>query len=138
MKTQLNIWLKCCFVVAVGLFISACQKEQPTANVPSSVVGIYTLVSIDGKPVPTSISEQGVSLEMRSGTFTINANGTCSSKMVFVPPGGTEVTFERGATYTMNGSALTMQWQGAGITVGTIDGNTFTMANEGMVFVYKK
>jgi len=31
-----------------------------------------------------------------------------------------------------------MQWKGAGITTGTIEGSTFTMNNEGMKFVYKK
>jgi hypothetical protein len=31
-----------------------------------------------------------------------------------------------------------MQWKDAGKTVGSIDGNTFTMENEGMVFVYRK
>jgi hypothetical protein len=31
-----------------------------------------------------------------------------------------------------------MQWEGAGTTVGTVEGNDFTMNNEGMVFVYRK
>ena len=31
-----------------------------------------------------------------------------------------------------------MKWQGAGLTTGTVEGNTFTMDNEGMLFVYKK
>ena len=31
-----------------------------------------------------------------------------------------------------------MQWKGAGETVGTIQGNTVTMDNDGMVFVYSK
>ena len=31
-----------------------------------------------------------------------------------------------------------MKWQGAGMTIGTVEGDTFTMDNEGMVFVYKK
>jgi hypothetical protein len=31
-----------------------------------------------------------------------------------------------------------MQWKDAGTTTGTIEGNTFTMDNEGMVFAYKK
>jgi hypothetical protein len=31
-----------------------------------------------------------------------------------------------------------MQWKGVGQTIGTILGDTFTMDNEGMVFVYKK
>jgi hypothetical protein len=31
-----------------------------------------------------------------------------------------------------------MQWEGAGTTLGSINGNTFAMTNEGMVFAYRK
>ena len=31
-----------------------------------------------------------------------------------------------------------MTWAGAGTTVGTVEGNTFTMTNEGMVLVYRR
>jgi hypothetical protein len=137
MKTQLNIALKCCFVVAVGLFMSACHTQPTTANAPDPA-GVYALVSVNGKPVPANVSHEGATLQVRSGVFTINADGTCSSKMIFVPPSGTEATREVSATYTRDGSKLTMQWKGAGKTVGTIDGNTFTMENEGMVLVYRK
>ena len=40
--------------------------------------------------------------------------------------------------YPREGPKLTMKWQGAGMTTGTIAGNTFTMNNEGMELVYKK
>ena len=30
-----------------------------------------------------------------------------------------------------------MKWQGAGLTTGTVEGITFTMDIEGMLFVYK-
>ena len=49
-----------------------------------------------------------------------------------------EVAREVSATYTNEGSKLTMQWHGAGTTTGTIEGSTFTMDNEGMLFVYRK
>ena len=137
MKAQVNIALKCCFAVAVVLFISACQRQQTTANT-GDPAGVYNLVSVDGKTVPASVTHEGATLQVRSGAFTINADGTCSSKMIFVPPSGTEATQEVSATYTKDGSKLTMQWKGAGKTVGSIDGNTFTMENEGMVFVYRK
>jgi hypothetical protein len=42
------------------------------------------------------------------------------------------------ATYTRQGSTLTMQWEGAGTTTGTVQGDTFTMNNEGMAFAYRK
>jgi hypothetical protein len=57
---------------------------------------------------------------------------------VFIPPSGDEVIREVPATYTSDGSELTMQWQGAGVTVGTVRGDTFTMDNEGMIFIYRK
>jgi hypothetical protein len=137
MKAQLNIALRCCFAVAVVIFISAFQKQQTTAST-ADPTGVYKLVSVDGKTVPASVSHEGTTLQIRSGAFTINADGTCSSKMIFVPPSGTEATLEVSATYTKEGSKLTMQWKDAGKTVGSIDGNTFTMENEGMVFVYRK
>jgi len=137
MKKQLNLALTYCFLVAMALVISACQKQLKTANA-ADTAGAYALVSVDGKPVPASVSHQGATLEVRSGTFTIKNDGTCSSKMVFVPPSGTEATREVGATYTRDGSKLSMEWKGAGKTVGAIDGNTFTMENEGMMYVYRK
>ena len=58
--------------------------------------------------------------------------------MTFVPPSGAEATLVRAATYTREGGKLSMQWEGAGSTTGTVEGNTFTMDNEGMVFVFRK
>ncbi len=101
-------------------------------------MGVYALVSADGKPVPTTVSHDGHNLELRSGTFTINTDGTCSTKTVFCPTPGKEVSREVSATYTQNGAKLTMRWQGAGMTQGTVHGNTFTMNNEGMILVYRK
>ena len=124
-------------ILAIGLLLSACKQETKVANA-NDASGIYTLVTVNGNKVPTKMAHDGVGLEIRSGAFTINADGTCSSKMVFVPPTGTEATRDGSATYTREGSKLKMQWKGAGKTVGTIEGNTFTMDNEGMVLTYKK
>jgi hypothetical protein len=126
-----------CLVLSIGLVVSNCEKQEIASkgNVPT---GEYTLVSVNGNRVPASIDHGGDSLQIRSGTFVINADGTCSSKTVFIPPPGTEVTREVTATYTREGSRLTMQWDSAGITVGTIEGNIFTMDNDGKIFVYKK
>jgi len=49
-----------------------------------------------------------------------------------------EMTREVKAAYTQEGSTLTMKWEGAGTTTGTVHGDTFTMNNEGMVFSYRK
>jgi hypothetical protein len=137
MKTQLVIALKLIFVLAAGLIMSACAKQESTPN-NADFAGVYALVSVNGSHVPASITHEGVAVQVRSGTFTISADGTCSTKTVFVPPNGTEVAREVSATYTKDGSKLTMAWKGAGRTTGTIQDNTFTMNNEGMVLEYKK
>jgi hypothetical protein len=137
MKRQLSIARTLCFVLAVGLVLSACKKQEVDSK-DADPAGVYALISVNGNRVPANVSHEGAALQVLSGTFTINADGTCSSRTVFVPPSGTEVAREVTATYTKDGSTLTMQWKGAGTTVGTIQGNTFTMDNEGMVFVYGK
>lgn len=144
MNRQSTIAIKLVFVLAIGLVVSACTRQETAssnadlASANDGPAGEYALVSVNGNRVPTSVSHDGVTLQVRSGTFTINADGTCSSKTVFVPPSGSEVAREVTATYTKVGSTLIMQWQGAGTTVGTIQGNTFTMDNEGMAFVYTR
>ena len=125
-------------LVVVGLLaLTACEQRKPTAeNVkPASA---YTLVSVDGKPVPCSIEHEGTKLAVRSGTFLITDDGTCVSKVLFSPPSGQEVTREVKASYTLQGQTLTMKWEGAGVTTGTVQGDDFTMNNEGMNFAYRR
>ena len=126
-----------CVLLTAGLLLSACKPEAQVAK-DVDPTGVYALVSVNGNAVPASVSHDGTALQVRSGTFTIKADGTCGTKTVFVPPSGQEATREVSATYTKEGSKLTMKWQGAGMTTGTIEGNTFTMDNEGMLFVYRK
>jgi hypothetical protein len=100
--------------------------------------GVYTLVTVNGTNVPVTVPHSGSTLQVNSGTFTINADGTCSSKVTFVPPSGTSATREVKATYTRAGPKLTMRWERAGTTTGTLGTNTFTMNNEGMILGYRR
>ena len=136
-KAITKLALSLCFLLTAGLLLSACKPEAKVAK-EVDPTGDYVLVSVNGNNVPASVDHDGVKLQVRSGSFSIKADGTCSTKTVFVPPTGQEVTREVSATYTKEGSKLTMQWKGAGMTRGTVEGNTFTMNNEGMLFVYQK
>jgi len=122
-------------VVVVGW--TGCKQA---ANVAADVnpAGTYALVSVDGKAVPCTVQHEGHTLTIKSGSFVIGADGTCSSKVVFLPPSGSEATREVQATYTREGPKLAMKWQGAGMTIGTVEGDAFTMNNEGMIFAYRK
>lgn len=126
--------------LAVALLIGAgCkQAEKPTATAAVDIAGLYTLETVGGNRVPCKLAHDGTTLEVRSGSFEIKADGTCGTKTTFVPPGGKEVMREVGATYTQDGSKLTMKWQGAGTTTATAEGGTLSMNNEGTLFVYRK
>ena len=132
------IALQACFLLTAGLFMSACKEEAKVATDGGDPTGVYTLVSVNGNQVPANVSHDNVTLQVKSGTFNIQTDGTCGTKTAFVPPSGSEVTREVTATYKKDGSTLNMQWKGAGTTTGTLEGDTFTMNNEGMIFVYKK
>jgi hypothetical protein len=115
---------------------SGCRSVAKTSG-DVGPVGSFALVSVDGSAVPATV-RHGATLTVRSGVFVINADGTCSSKLVFSPPSGGDVSREVKATWTRQGRTLTMKWEGAGTTTGTIEGDTFTMDNEGMVFTYRR
>lgn len=108
-----------------------------TVKVPD-IAGSYTLVSINGTTLPFTVTHEGPGIQVTSGTFTIRPDGTCASVVAFLMPSGQAQSREVSAAYTREGSRLTMQWQGAGETNGTIEGDTFTMENEGQLFLYRK
>ena len=137
MRRTLRNTAQCCCAAVGAVLILACRLQR-TAATGADPDGVYALVSVDGKCLPATVSHGKAELQVRSGSFSITADGTCSSKITMVPPSGKAVTREVSATYTKDGSKLKMRWKGAGRTVGTIDGRTFTMENEGMVFVYKR
>lgn len=124
--------------VALVCLCAGCKPDAQTGGAAVNPVGTYTLVSVDGKNVPCTIQHDGHSIPVHGGAFTINPDNTCSSKMEFTAPDGAKASRDVKATYTQKGPTLTMSWEGAGMTEGSVKGNTFTMNNEGMVLTYRK
>ena len=127
----------CLLALFLALAWAGCKQEAKVAA-DINPAGIYTLASVDGKPVPCALTHEGATMTIKSGVFTISGDSTCSSKIIFSMPSKGDVGREVKATYTQQGAKLTMKWEGAGITMGNVEGNTFTMDNEGMVFAYQK
>jgi hypothetical protein len=124
----------------VGLLLgtSARGHAQPADKPAVSPAGAYMLVSVDGKTVPCTINHEGTAMDVHSGSFTITTNGQCFSLMIISHGDHKNIRCETHATYTLKGTELTMQWQNAGWTKGSVAGRTFTMTNEDMAFVYRK
>jgi hypothetical protein len=120
------------------LALTGCKNATTTTTTEIHPAGVYTMVSVDGKAVPCRLTHEGVAMIVKSGSFTINADGTCRSLSTFAVPPHPDINREVKATYTQNGAELTMRWAGAGVTRGQITGNVFTMTNEEMVFSYRK
>ena len=127
----------CLLALVLALAWAGCKQEAKVAA-DINPTGVYALVSVDGKPVPCALTHEDVTMTIKSGGFNIGADGTCSSKMSVSVPSHGDINREVKATYTRQGAKLTMQWEGAGTTIGNVDGNKFTMDNEGMVLVYQK
>ena len=122
-------------VMLVALVSNVFGADEPKETVAK---GVYTLVTVNGSMLPATVSHGNAKIMVHSGSFTINADKTCVSKIIFGAPSGDKVNREVKATWTREGSTLNMQWKGAGRTKGTINADTFTMNNEGMIFAYKK
>ena len=127
----------CLIITSLTLAWTGC-KNKTDGNASLNPSGVYALVGVDGKSVPCDMAHEGTALTIKSGAFTITADGHCSSQITFSVPSRGDMSREVKATYTRQGSELTMQWEGAGTTLGSVNGSAFTMTNEGMVFAYRK
>jgi len=123
-------------LLTAPLWVGCSQEARVPADANSC--GTYTLVSVDGNKVPCTVRHEGAEVAVKSGSFVINADGTCVSTSVFAVASGRDVNRVMKASYTCQGSRLTMKWEGAGTMIGTIEGGAFTMNNEGMIFAYHK
>lgn len=127
-----------CLISAFLLLAVAGCKPKAGGNANVDPAGVYTLVSVNGKSVPCNLTHEGVVLTVKSGVFTITADGHCTSQTTFCVSTNRDVNRDVKATYTRNGTELTMRWEGAGMTKGNVNGNTFTMTNEDIVLAYRK
>jgi hypothetical protein len=122
--------------MAMGLCLPAARAASDTTQA-SDHQGTYTLATIDGNKLPYAPHHQGRAPEVLAGTIALSADGTFTSAMSYNLPTGA-VTQKFSGTYTRDGSRFSLQWKGAGTTTATLEGGTFTMDNEGMLFAYRK
>ena len=108
------------------------------AAAPADISGTYLLVAINDAALPYTMTHEPPGVRVTAGSFRIEADGTCSSRMEFVVPSGEALTREVKARWTRDGATLNMTWEGAGTNSGTVAGDTFVMENEGQRFTYRK
>jgi len=111
------------------------------ATGPEAIAGNYTLRSINGQDLPFLIIQVlADKIEITAGSVRINSDNTYSASVtVTITEGGTTTseTETSTGTYTLNGTSITFTEVGDTFT-GSITGNTLTIIDEGVTFVYQK
>ena len=128
-------------LLPVLLVLAGCQRggaPEVAGRGNADIAGTYALATVDGANLPYRVSQEHGKPEVRSGEFVIRQDGTCLSRITFALPGRPEGVREVEASYVRDGDRLEMKWKGAGRTFGQIEGHTFAMTNEGVVFVYRR
>ena len=129
-------------------FGAACSDDSNSPN--AQHVGSYPLVSVSGDPVPSVLFTSGTyTLEVVSGTLTLNSNNTYNESLVYrETDNGTSTTsppVNCPGTYTINGNTITLNATetvdcDAGPYTATFSGgNTVTVDyGEGFIALYRR
>jgi hypothetical protein len=126
--------------LVLSFVLAACGSDSSTE--PSSIVGTWTLQTINGSPLPFVVAQSGSDKEeVLSEVVTLSAGGTFTeSSTLRLTVSGTVTTqsFPETGTYTVSGSTLTLRSSDGSTGTATWSGNTLTGSAEGFVFVYKR
>lgn len=119
----------------------ACLDEGMTGS--STVTGIYTLRTINGSPLPYTISGSGANkTELASDAIILFQGGTYSRERQLRITTNGQLTHEsttEGGSYTLLGTSIAMRAAGTGPQVlATINGNTMTIVDAGTTAVFSK
>lgn len=119
--------------------------SQTVSQGPPALPGTYSLVSIDGHPLPYAPVHPATPADappppvVVGSIFTISADSTFTLSMSYrITRQGTEQDLDRtfGGTYVREDSGYRFTWVNAGQTPVTWRGDTLILNNEGMLFAY--
>lgn len=129
--------------LTLAFAILACGGDDST-SVPTnaSVAGTWTLQTVNSSPLPFTLATTPAKIELLSNVVTVSSNGTYSSSLTTrttVSGQATTATSTAAGTYTLSGNAVAIRSNdGTTVQAGTVSGNTLTLAQTGLVFVYQK
>ena len=129
-----------CLLLLVG---AACGGDSPTQPTSNSVAGTWSLQTVNGAALPYVAAQVGLDkVELTSDVITAVASGSFTQiTQVRVTQNGQVSTqsIPDAGSYTLNGTAVTFTFNNDGSSgTGSLTGNTLTVAQDGLVFVYKK
>lgn len=118
------------------------KDDSPTAPTNASLAGTWTLQTVNGNPLPFTIYQDGTEKDDLVGdVITVTASGTFTelSTVRYTANGQTFVdTYEYSGTYVLTGTSVTYTFSDGGSRAAAISGNTFSLVDANLVYVYKK
>ena len=129
--------------LALALAIVGCGSDSSSEPTNASVAGTWTLQSVNGSQLPFTLSNVGsTKIELVSSVVNVTSAGTWTSTSqtrTTINGQATTSTGTQAGTYTLSGSAVAIRsTDGTTVQAGTVNGNTLTLAQTGLVFVYQK
>ena len=134
-------FVRLAIAAALSLPFAACGGDGGT-GLQSELSGTYTLRTVNGQPLPfVAYQDATDKIELLGDEFQFSADSFTESVDVRYTERGvvTTDTFEDSGRYTLDGNALTVTYDSDGSSLtGAVNGNTFTLTGDGIVFLYRK
>ena len=146
MSSRLLVLLASLAVIASDTTAQSPSRAGTSLGSPS-FAGAYMLVAIEGHPLPYAPNHPDrpanapTMPDVLASTLLVRPNGSFIMAMAYR---NTTAGVERfratpfSGTTASDGAGFLARWDGAGITPLTLAGDTLTMDNEGIRFVYRK
>ena len=120
----------------------ACGSDSTTQPTLASVAGTWSLQSVNGSPLPFTYAQTANDKrEVVSDVVTASSNGSYTEVLQIretLNGVATTTTSTDAGTFTLNGTAVTLNGNLTGITTGALNGNTLTLTEQGFVWVFVK
>jgi hypothetical protein len=136
--------MKKVLITSAALCVLACGGADSTGPGVASAVGTWSLQTINGSPLPFTVSEQispPDKLEVLSNVFVASANGTYVETFTLRDSQGTTVTTQTESdtgTWRQNNAAITITTSDGTVNTAAISGDMITASESGALFVYHR
>jgi hypothetical protein len=131
------------FALAALSLLAGCGGDSST-NPTAGIAGSYSLISVDGTPLPFLIVDQGTfRVEILDEKLVVTSDAkyaTLAHLRITENGQETTITEQDAGTYTVSGSTVTFVSADPqiGTNVATIDGGTLTVKGGMFVLVYQR
>lgn len=126
-----------CVIALVG-----CGKDAVLGVETNTVIGSYTLRTINGSDLPYTIQRIGAdSTQVLNETLVLATGGIFSitgASRVTASGVTTTESYSLDGTYTVDTRDLILTFSDGGRESGTVSGGTVTLASSGFTLVYRK